>query len=54
MADRYNVVIVGGGIMDCSSAFHLARRGLQVALLEKHGIEREQRGIRSADSTSIA
>lgn len=38
MADKYDVIIIGGGIMGCSSAFQLARRGLQVALLEKRTI----------------
>jgi len=31
----YDAIIVGGGIIGCSSAFHLARRGLKVCLVEK-------------------
>ncbi len=31
----YDVIIIGAGIMGCSSAYHLARRGLNVALLER-------------------
>lgn len=38
MADTYDVVIIGGGIMGCCSAFQLAQRGLKVALLEKRTI----------------
>jgi glycine/D-amino acid oxidase-like deaminating enzyme len=31
----YDAIIVGGGIIGCTSAFHLARRGLKVCLVEK-------------------
>ncbi len=30
------VIIVGGGIIGCSAAYHLARRGVDVLLLERH------------------
>ncbi len=33
-AIRADVVVLGGGIAGCSAALHLAKRGLQVALLE--------------------
>ncbi len=35
MTRAYDVVIIGGGIMGCCSAYELASRGLSVALLEK-------------------
>ena len=35
MIETYDVIIVGGGIMGCSTALQLARRGVEVALLEK-------------------
>ncbi len=38
MSKVYDAVIIGGGIMGCSSALQLARRGLKVALLEKDTI----------------
>jgi len=33
-ARSYDVVVIGGGIVGCTSAFFLARRGMKVALLE--------------------
>lgn len=39
-----DVVIVGGGIVGCSAALTLARRGVSVALLEKGRIGGEQSG----------
>ncbi|GGE10378.1 sarcosine oxidase subunit beta [Aureimonas endophytica] len=35
MSRGFDVVVVGGGIMGCASAFFLRRRGLSVALLER-------------------
>jgi glycine/D-amino acid oxidase-like deaminating enzyme len=39
-----DVVIIGGGIVGVSAAWHLARRGLSVALCEKGAIAGEQSG----------
>ena len=33
-----DVCVVGGGIAGCSSALHLAERGMRVVLLEEHRI----------------
>jgi len=41
---RYDVVVIGGGIAGCASAYYLARRGLRVALFEKGEIAGEQSG----------
>lgn len=35
MADVFDAIIIGGGIMGCSTALQLARRGMKVALLDK-------------------
>ncbi len=35
MSQIFDVIIIGGGIMGCSTAFQLAGRGLKVAVLEK-------------------
>ncbi len=35
MAETFDVIVIGGGIMGCSSAYQLAKRGLKVALVEK-------------------
>ena len=39
-----DVVIVGGGIVGCASAYYLARRGVSVALLERSTIGSEASG----------
>ena len=33
-----DVLIIGGGIVGCSAAYYLAKRGASVILLEKNGI----------------
>jgi sarcosine oxidase, subunit beta len=48
MAATYDVIIIGGGIMGCSSALQLARRGLRVALLEQKEIGYGSTGHSSA------
>ena len=35
LPDRAEVVVIGGGIVGCSAAYHLARRGVGVLLLER-------------------
>ncbi len=48
MSHTFDVIIIGGGIMGCSSALHLAERGLQVALFEKQTIGQGPTGHSSA------
>lgn len=48
MTKIYDVIIIGGGIMGCSSAFHIAQRGLKVALFEKRLIGEGPTGKSSA------
>jgi len=38
----YDVVIIGGGIVGCATAYYLAKRGLKVTLLEKGRLAWEQ------------
>jgi glycine/D-amino acid oxidase-like deaminating enzyme len=42
--ERCDVAVIGGGIVGVSTAYELARRGVQVALLEKGVIGCEQSG----------
>ena len=39
--ELYDVVVVGAGIVGCSVAYHLAKAGLKVALLDKGGVAGE-------------
>ncbi len=48
MAETFDVIIIGAGIMGCCSAFELARRGLKVALLDKGTIGAGPSGESSA------
>lgn len=48
MSTTYDVIIIGGGIMGCSSAFQLAKRGLKVALFDKNNIGDSPSGKSSA------
>ena len=48
MSKSYDVVIIGAGIMGCSTALQLARRGFNVALLEKETIGAGPSGHSSA------
>jgi glycine/D-amino acid oxidase-like deaminating enzyme len=38
MNKSYDVIIIGGGIIGTASAFHLAKKGVKVALLEQRFI----------------
>lgn len=38
----YDVIVAGGGAMGSATAFHLARRGARVLLLERFRIPHEQ------------
>ena len=48
MADTVDAIIIGGGIMGCSTALQLARRGMHVALLDKSTIGAGPTGKSSA------
>jgi 2-polyprenyl-6-methoxyphenol hydroxylase-like FAD-dependent oxidoreductase len=42
MAERVDIVIVGGGVAGCALAANLARGGLDVLVLEKHAVHRDR------------
>ena len=42
--DNADVVVIGGGIIGCATAYNLARRGANVTLVEKGSIGDEQSG----------
>ena len=48
MKTSFDVIIIGGGIMGCSSAFRLSQRGLKVCVLEKSGLGNGSTGRSSA------
>ena len=48
MNKQYDAIIIGGGIMGCSAAFQLGKRGLKVALFEKENIGAGSTGKSSA------
>ena len=48
MTKNYDVLIIGGGIMGCATAFELAARGLAVAVLEKRTVGEGPTGRSSA------
>ncbi len=48
MKKQYDAIIIGAGIMGCSTAFELSKRGMKIALFEKEGIGAGSTGKSSA------
>jgi glycine/D-amino acid oxidase-like deaminating enzyme len=48
MSERFDTVLVGGGIMGCATALELARRGQRVAVVEKGALASGSTGKSSA------
>jgi glycine/D-amino acid oxidase-like deaminating enzyme len=44
LLDRADVLVIGGGVLGCAALYHLARRGVDVALLERGELNREASG----------
>ncbi len=47
MAQTFDAIIIGAGIMGCATAFELSKRGMKVALVEKDGL-----GVASSGKSS--
>jgi glycine/D-amino acid oxidase-like deaminating enzyme len=47
----YDVAVIGAGVMGCSTALHLARAGMRVALLDRGAICREASGVNAGTLT---
>jgi glycine/D-amino acid oxidase-like deaminating enzyme len=47
----FDTAVIGAGVMGCSTALHLARGGMQVALLDRGAICREASGVNAGTLT---
>jgi glycine/D-amino acid oxidase-like deaminating enzyme len=47
----YDALIAGGGVMGCSTALHLARAGMRVALVDRGALCREASGVNAGTLT---
>lgn len=50
-ATRYDVCIIGGGVMGCTTALFLARAGMKVVLLERNALCRGASGVNAGTLT---
>lgn len=51
MTPPFDVAVIGAGVMGCSTALHLARAGMKVALLDRGAICREASGVNAGTLT---
>jgi len=47
----YDAIVIGGGVMGCSTALHLAQGGMRVALLDRGPLCREASGVNAGTLT---
>lgn len=45
MADKFDAVIVGGGVIGCATAYYLSRRKLRVQIIERDAIGSQASGV---------
>lgn len=50
-ATSYDTVVIGGGVMGCSTALHLAQGGMRVALVDRGPLCREASGVNAGTLT---
>ncbi|RZL64944.1 MAG: FAD-binding oxidoreductase [Variovorax sp.] len=48
---RFDAVVIGGGVMGCSTALHLAQGGMRVALVDRGQLCREASGVNAGTLT---
>src|SRR5258708_30726527 len=54
MTETADVIVIGGGIHGCSTALHLAMRGVRVTLLEKDYPGRHASGVNAGGVRQLA
>ena len=50
-ASRFDAVVIGGGVMGCSTALHLAQGGMRVAVIDRGQLCREASGVNAGTLT---
>ena len=48
---KYDVVVIGAGIMGCTTALHLAKSGMSTLVIDKGKICREASGVNAGTLT---
>jgi glycine/D-amino acid oxidase-like deaminating enzyme len=48
---RYDAVVIGGGVMGCATALHLAAGGMRCAIVDRGGLCREASGVNAGTLT---
>lgn len=51
LVNHYDAVVIGGGVMGCSTALHLAQGGMRVAVVERGPLCREASGVNAGTLT---
>ena len=51
IANAYDAIVIGGGVMGCSTALHLAQGGMRVAVLDRGPLCREASGVNAGTLT---